>query len=228
MRNNYLLDADETILDFLRSSRESFAQAMAWAGMERLASDYEKFRAVNDALWKAYERGEVTKSRLVVERFARFFAAEGVEADAAAVNGRYFGTLCATGYLLPGAAEFLRALRARGKVYLITNGTPAAQYGRLDSLGIRGQFDGVFISDEIGFAKPDPRFFAHVLAAAGLAAGECLVIGDSLTSDIAGANGAGIPCIWYDPAGREPVGAMPDAAARTYDEILKIIDEGRL
>ena len=87
MRNNYLLDADETILDFLRSSRESFAQAMAWAGMERLASDYEKFRAVNDALWKAYERGEVTKSRLVVERFARFFAAEGVEADAAAVNG---------------------------------------------------------------------------------------------------------------------------------------------
>ena len=78
MRNNYLLDADETILDFLRSSRESFAQAMAWAGMPRLASDYEKFRAVNDALWKAYERGEVTKFRLVVERFARFFAAEGV------------------------------------------------------------------------------------------------------------------------------------------------------
>ena len=225
MRNNYLLDADETILDFLRSSRESFAQAMAWAGMARFASDYEKFRAVNDALWKAYERGEVTKSRLVVERFARFFAAEGVEADAAAVNGRYFGTLCATGYLLPGAAEFLRALRARGKVYLITNGTPAAQYGRLASLGLENFFDGIYISDEIGYKKPDVRFFAYLLEREKIGRENCLVIGDSLSSDIAGANNAGIRCIWYNPSGRAAEGAAPDYTAKSYREILRLADE---
>lgn len=227
MRNNYLLDADETILDFLRSSRESFAQAMAWAGMERLASDYEKFRAVNDALWKAYERGEVTKSRLVVERFARFFAAEGVEADAAAVNGRYFGTLCATGYLLPGAAEFLRELRARGKVYLITNGTPAAQYGRLDALGIRGDFDGIFVSDEIGFAKPDVRFFEYVFAHAPARREDCIVIGDSLSSDIAGARGAGVPSILYAPRGVPDGAEAADYVTHSYRQIIEILDQLR-
>ena len=227
-RNNFLLDADETVLDFVRSSQESLRHTMGALSLPYDGEIYRLYKQINDGVWAEYERGEITKARLQILRFSRFFERLGVTADAERANAVYFEKLCRTGFLLPGADAFLRELRARGRVFLITNGTPAAQYGRLDSLGIRGQFDGIFISDEIGFAKPDPRFFAHVLTAAGLTAGECLVIGDSLTSDIAGANGAGIPCIWYDPAGREPVGAMPDAAARTYDEILKIIDEGRL
>lgn len=74
-----------------------------------------------------------------------------------------------TGYLLEGAEGFLRALKERGKIYLITNGTPAAQYGRLESLGLRGFFDGIFVSDEIGYAKPDARFFRCVLEKRGCA-----------------------------------------------------------
>ena len=136
VRNNYLLDADETILDFVRSSRESFAWAMAEAGLGKLAADYEKFRAVNDALWKEYERGEVTKAKLVVERFSRFFAAEGAGADAAAVNQLYFGRLCSTGYLLSGAEEFLQALRVRGKIFLITNGHLCVGRDRLCQAGL--------------------------------------------------------------------------------------------
>ena len=52
----------------------------------------------------------------------------------------------------------------------------------------------------------------------------CLVIGDSLTSDIAGANAAGIRCVWYAPSGRMPEKAKPDYIARSYREILQIID----
>lgn len=224
MRNNYLLDADETILDFVRSSRESFAWAMAEAGLEKLAADYEKFSAVNDALWKEYERGEVTKPRLVVERFSRFFAAEGAVADAAAVNQLYFGRLCSTGYLLPGAESFLQALRARGRVFLITNGTPAAQYGRLDALGIRRYFDGIFVSDEIGFAKPDLRFFEYVFAHAPADRDNSVVIGDSLTSDIAGANNAGIPSILFAPNGTLKGAEAADYVTHSYMQILETLD----
>lgn len=221
---NILLDADETILDFPRSSEESFRFAMQAAGIPAAGGAFEEFKAINDSLWKEYERGEITKSRLVVERFVRFFARKGIQADAAAVNKLYFDKLCGMGYLLAGAREFLDALKERGKVYLITNGTPPAQYGRLDSLGIRSMFDGIFVSDEIGAAKPSRAFFDHVLASVGCRPEECIVIGDSLSSDIAGAVGAGIPCIWYAPSGAGASGMKPDHIARSYAEVLHFVD----
>ena len=222
--HNILLDADETILDFPRSSQESFRFAMRAAGIPYAEGMFEEFKAVNDALWREYERGEMPKNRLVVERFVRFFARRGIKADAAAVNKLYFDKLCGTGYLLEGAQEFLTALKERGKVYLITNGTPPAQYGRLDSLGIRPLFDGIFVSDEIGAAKPSREFFSYVLAAIEKGAKDCVVIGDSLSSDIAGANNSDIPSIWYAPAGAKPSAAKPDYIARSYTEVLRILD----
>lgn len=223
MKNNILLDADQTILDFVRSSKESLAAAMREAGMPYAETDFSVYKRINDAIWREYERGEITKARLSVGRFARFFAEKGIDGDPALLNALYFSKLCRTGYLLDGAAEFLARLKERGRVFLITNGTPAAQYGRLDALGIRSLFDGIFVSDEIGFAKPDPRFFGYVLSAAGAAREDCIVIGDSLTSDIAGANAAGIYSVWYAPQG-EPLGAVPDAVARSYAEVLSAVD----
>ena len=223
MKTDILLDADETILDFVRSSKESLSAAMREAGLPYAETDFSVYKRINDAIWREYERGEITKARLSVGRFARFFAEKGIDGDPALLNALYFSKLCRTGYLLDGAAEFLARLKKRGRVFLITNGTPAAQYGRLDALGIRSLFDGIFVSDEIGFAKPDPRFFGYVLSAAGAAREDCIVIGDSLTSDIAGANAAGIYSVWYAPQG-EPCGAAPDAVARSYAEVLSAVD----
>lgn len=224
MRNNFLLDADETILDFVRSSRESLRVAMAEAGLPYSEEDFAVYKSINDRVWREYEQGLLTKPRLVVERFARFFAAKGIDADPAAVNALYFSHLCRTGYLLDGAEEFIRALHERGKIFLITNGTPAAQYGRLEALGLRRAFDGIFVSDEVGYAKPDVRFFDAVLRGAGLKREECIVVGDSLTSDIAGAAASGICSVWYAPQGAQPRGAVPDAVARNYAEILSAVD----
>lgn len=221
----FLLDADETVLDFIRSSKESFLSAMCTAGLSAIEGEYALFKRINDGLWREYERGEVSKARLVVERFARLFEQTGVSADPASVNRIYFTTLSRTGYLLPGADEFLTALSACGKVFLVTNGTPAAQYGRLDALGIRGRFDGIFVSDEIGYAKPDRRFYEYVFSRTGLCAEDCLVIGDSLSSDIRGANNAGIESIWYAPNGGKPEGAVPDHIARSYTDILSVVKD---
>lgn len=227
MRNNFLLDADETILDFVRSSRESLRAAMREAGLPYAEEDFSVYKDINDGVWREYERGALTKPRLVVERFARFFSAKGIEADPAAVNALYFARLCRTGYLFDGAEAFLHALQERGKVFLITNGTPAAQYGRLRAVGLLNAFDGIFVSDEIGFAKPDARFFSFVLGSTNLAPEECIVIGDSLSSDIAGANASGILSVWYAPRGGEPRGARPDAVARSYAEVLSAVDSLR-
>lgn len=227
MRDRFLLDADETILDFVRSSEESFAYAMRAAGCEELAASYPRFKEINDRLWREYECGKITKPQLMRERFARFFSASPYRADPDAVNRIYFETLCHTGYLLPGAAEFLGELRRRGRVYLITNGTSAAQYGRLESLGIRDDFAGIYVSDEVGFAKPDRRYFEYVLRAAGAAADECIVIGDSLSSDMAGAKNSGIVGIWYNARREQAPSSLYDYAAHSYGEVLALVDRLR-
>lgn len=227
MKNNFLLDADETILDFIRSSGESFQAAMEELGETRAAEHYDDFKKINDSLWLEYERGEICKSDLMTARFSRFFAGLHCGADAGEANRLYFTKLCRTGYLLPGASEFIRELKRRGRIYLITNGTPAAQYGRLESLKLTDFFDGIYVSDEIGYAKPDVRFFEFVLTANGVKRENCLVIGDSLTSDIKGANSSGIESIWYNPKGKKAEGACPDHTADSYRGILEIIDSMR-
>ena len=81
MKNNILLDADQTILDFVRSSKESLAAAMREAGLPYAETDFSVYKRINDAIWREYERGEITKARLSVERFARFFAEKGIDGD---------------------------------------------------------------------------------------------------------------------------------------------------
>lgn len=228
MKNNFLLDADETILDFVRSSKKSLAVAMREAGLPYEETDFTVYKRINDGIWREYERGEIAKPKLSVERFSRFFAEKGIKGDPVQLNALYFSALSRTGYLMDGAEDFLLQLKMRGKVFLITNGTPAAQYGRLDALGIRSAFDGIFVSDEIGFAKPDPRFFEYVLQRISVSSENCVVIGDSLTSDIAGANAAGINSVWYNPCRRQlPSGVRPDAIACTYTEVLAALDAVR-
>lgn len=221
---NFLLDADETILDFVRSSKESLAYAMQRLRIPYSEEMYADYKRINDGVWREYEEGRMTKKTLQIERFSRFFAFLGIGADAEESNRVYFAKLCRTGYLLPGAREFLAELKTRGRIFLVTNGTPAAQYGRLESVGLSDFFDGVYISDEIGFKKPDPKFFEYLLEKEGLAKKDCIVIGDSLFSDIKGANAAGIKSIWYTPTAEKAVGALPDFTATTYEQILRILD----
>ena len=71
---------------------------------------------------------------------------------------------------------------------------------RFERSAIRPYFRDVFISEAIGCGKPSPAYFAYVLRAVpGLTAENGLVIGDSLTSDIQGANNAGLACCWFNP-----------------------------
>ncbi|MFR1616881.1 MAG: HAD family hydrolase [Dysosmobacter welbionis] len=52
----------------------------------------------------------------------------------------------------------------------------------------------------------------------------CLVIGDSLSKDIRGANNAGLPCCWYNPAGKaRPEDLRIDYEIRDLRELLDIV-----
>ena len=98
--------------------------------------------------------------------------------------------------MLPGALELLGSLQGRYSLSIITNGIARIQHERFRRTDTEKYFDHIFISQEIGYAKPDPGFFSHVLDTLGADRSECLVIGDGLTSDIQGAANAGIDSIY--------------------------------
>ena len=100
------------------------------------------------------------------------------------------------------------------------------QRGRLAHSGIAGLFSAILISEELGFAKPDPRFFQAAGNALELPLGQLLCVGDSPVADIAGARAAGIDACWFAPAGGPwpGPGDPPVHTVRTLLEVLRLVD----
>lgn len=95
--------------------------------------------------------------------------------------------------LYPGVKAALAALRKRGlKLILLSNAQAAFTRPELRLLRLEPCFDGVYLSSDYGYAKPDPRFFAAALHAFDLEPAACLMIGNDAASDIAGAKRAGM------------------------------------
>ena len=207
-----LVDADDTILDFKRCEHDALRTVLQNFGLPDGDEVIAVYSGINDRMWKMLEKMEITKSELRVRRFREFLEKMGYSADAEAVASAYEQALGTKHYLLPGAAEACQALSGHIPMYIITNGLGYAQKRRLAESGITSWVDGVFISGQIGAEKPSKAFFDAVEARLGaLDRDTTLVIGDSLTSDIAGAVNAGFDSLWITRG--KPA---PDVTPYTY------------
>jgi FMN phosphatase YigB (HAD superfamily) len=117
------------------------------------------------------------------------------------------------GLVDPAAAAAVRALRDRGHVLVLACNTrrPLASRRRtLAAAGIEGCFAALVLSSELGVAKPDPRFYAAVLAAAsehaGCGPGGVVFAGDTPAKDVAGPVRAGMRAVLIRPWTGEPEG----------------------
>ena len=105
-----------------------------------------------------------------------------------------------------GALAAVEAGLRQGPVAVISNYTePEHQRRKLEAAGLAGHFEHIFISGEIGRAKPDPQIFEHAAAALGVPIEACVHIGNSWASDIEGALAAGADAIWFEEAPRPGV-----------------------
>ncbi len=111
-----------------------------------------------------------------------------------------------------GAREMLEALRTRGdKVILLSNAQRCFTEPELCALGLWDCFDRIFISSDLGFKKPDLRFYARALHSAELEPADCLMIGNDPACDILGAISAGMDA-FYIRSGLTPADALPASA----------------
>ena len=226
--NTVLFDADGTLLDFARSEREALTDTLSLNG---IAADDEMIRVyseINDGLWKKLERKEIERSVLVYRRFELLLEKYSLVADAKKISADYAKIIATKGYLLDGARELLDSLLGKVRMYVITNGAATVQRGRYEKTGIGMYFDGIFISELVGVNKPDVRFFQKVADSIdNFDANDTLVVGDSLSSDIKGGNGFGLDTCWYNPSRQETTDVIPSYVAYSFDEVYRIISEGR-
>ena len=94
------------------------------------------------------------------------------------------------------AERVVKYLAGKYPLTIISNGFKEVQYYKFEHSGLAPYFTHTLISEEVGINKPQPGIFRIALERNGITADEAIMIGDSYTSDIAGAKAAGIDQIW--------------------------------
>lgn len=223
-----LFDADNTLFDFDAAEAQALDLTLAEYGYPVDDKSRDCYLAVNRDLWARFDRGEVKREWLVVERFAALQRALGGHHDPAEMNTFYLARLAEAGCLLPGAEALCRALAPSCTLAIVTNGVASAQRGRFDRSPLKELIPWLFISEEVGYQKPQRQFFDTVLSAMSLPqSARIVVVGDSLTADILGAVNAGLDSIWYNPnglPGRPDI--VPTFEVRSFDQVLHLIVGG--
>ena len=205
-----LFDADGTLFDYDRAETWALSETFAQYG-QAFKPDYsDRYRRVNGPLWDALEQGNVTQDRLKVLRFELLFDQLGLAVDPAAFSDAYSRQLGKATFLVDGAENLVAQLSGDYRLFIITNGLTDVQRPRFAASAVGDYFVDWIISEEVGFAKPDPRIFDVAFERMGRPAKEgVLIIGDSLSSDIAGGIAYGIDTCWFNPTDREADPTMP-------------------
>lgn len=197
-----LLDLDNTILDFSQAEAYAFLVTLNEYGIEYNVALFAKYLQLNEYYWQQSELGKMSVEEVCVKRFVDLLAIQYPQIDYVKLNEDYLQHLGDKVFFIEHSLDMLVYLRSKGyKLYIVSNGVVSVQEKRMNICNLLDYVDGSVYSGEIGYHKPTPQFFECALKKFGLEninKPEIVLIGDSLTSDIQGANNFGIDCIWYN------------------------------
>lgn len=224
----YLLwDVDGTILNFELAERAAIRSLFERFKLGDCSDEMLMYYSqINKRYWQLMESGKIKKDKMLVERFVEFFSYKGINADIAAeFNKEYQIALCDTIVFNDDAIDIIKHQRKTCKIVIVTNGTEVVQEKKLERSGLNDIADNVFISELVGFEKPNIKFFEKVILEVGIKdLKEALIIGDSLTSDIQGGHNIGIDTCWYNPKNEENTTLLnPTYTIRNLHELENII-----
>ncbi|NNG00902.1 MAG: noncanonical pyrimidine nucleotidase, YjjG family [Desulfobacteraceae bacterium] len=195
-----LFDADGTLFDYDTAERVALTKTLANYGCAPASEVLESYRSINSRMFRMLESGQITPQRLRTRRFEMLFDEFEYDLDPAEVSPHYLENLSRESTLLPGAIKTVKALHQKCRMMIITNGLSEVQRPRLTGAELNPYIDDILISDEVGSAKPAVEIFDIAFQKMGMPVkAETMIVGDSLTSDMAGGVNYGIDTCWYNP-----------------------------
>lgn len=227
-----LFDLDDTLFDFSACWEKGMQQTVA---THPLTSDLdgaamlEALRRHGDDLWvdviaSRYDFTQYRQLRLqrALAEFGRQIGVEEVDDFQQA----YAAACMEAVEPDPAVQKLIAHLAGRYTLGIVTNGPVDMAFTKLSRLGLSDCFprERVFISELIGYHKPDPRIFAAVLDELGVEGSQVLFVGDTWEADVAGAMDAGMSAVWINSRGKQPGSAHePLATIERLDQLLGMV-----
>ena len=183
-----LFDLDQTILDTDTNAENALKKLDLPFNFDFTDKRVLHWHHTQQRMWADLELGKLTRQQLVDTRFQTYFDDFNIKVDSLALEDQFEKTFYAEHALMPHAKELLQQLQGDYQLEIVSNGTRAKQSRILNDAHIRPLFDKMFLAEDLGYSKPDPKFFEKVVSElTPIKKSEMLVIGDSLTADIQGA-----------------------------------------
>lgn len=198
--DNTLLSFDEYVKDSMRCGFEKFNIGTYQEQM------FSVFKEINTGLWERIETGEISFAELQKKRWNMIFERLGISADGVAFERYFRERLFESAIPERGAMDLLKYLHGKYILCVASNGPYLQQVNRLRISGMLPYFSDLFISEEIGSSKPSEAFFHACINRLNskkeqkLEPCEIMIIGDSLSSDMAGGIQFGMQTCFYNPS----------------------------
>lgn len=222
-----LLDMDDTIFDFQKAQSLCFRDVLSYYNEVFTAEKYKKYNEINHSLWRSVENQTMRREEVQRQRFTAFFAEFGRTILGEEANNIFQDSLAKQSWLMPHAAEVCKLLSRNHQLVIVTNGLTNTQYHRVKNSEVSCYFSEIIVSEAVGIEKPNEEFYRKAFDLLHFYdTRKMLVVGDSLTSDIKGANNAGIDSCWYNPNKLSPT--SDNHATYTISsltELLSIVSE---
>ncbi|MFT3772952.1 MAG: HAD family hydrolase [Minicystis sp.] len=208
MANAALIDVDGTLID------DNLLHVLAWSRAFRRIGREIETSAILHAIGMGGDRlvpailGEVDDA--TAERARGFHAEEYLEKD-----------LISHSEPLPGAADLLVSLRARGVRTALASSAKKEELDRYRKLLGGAEVDAVVTKEDVPTTKPAPHIFAVGLSRLGHPA-RAVVIGDTVY-DIMAARELGLPCLCVLTGGIERKVLEEAGAAAIYESAAAIV-----
>jgi len=205
-------DLDHTLWDTDMNAEESLRELFAELELEShgvpgFDAFHDAYHRHNDRLWGLYAENKVGKEAVKNHRFILTLQDFGIHDVNTAVfmADEFIRRTPHRTALIPGAIELLDELKGRYTLSIITNGFLEAQHIKMNASGLYPYFEHVFISEQVGCMKPDPKIFRHAMESAGATtASACMMIGDTYQTDVYGALQSGMVPVHLNPGDEPP------------------------
>ena len=226
-----LIDIDNTLLSFTGYVKEAMREGFSFFGLKPYTEDmFPVFEKINDSLWRQLEQGVLTFDELVKHRWNLIFKELEIDFDGSKFEEYFREKLFYSAVPEDGAEDLLKYLSSKYTLCVASNGPYEQQMNRLQVGKMRDYFTHFFVSSQVGSQKPSRAFFDYCFNVLretefpSLMPEECMIIGDSISSDISGGRDYGMhTCLYKKDATPESDHSVADYVVSSLADIKKIL-----